>query len=459
MSPAHHNWVHLKPPGWLKPSRDLKHVSGAAVAAIVLMLLGAPEVSAQVQTNLAANDALPRLTEWLTPGGDTVRAVTEHSPERFAPKFEATAAPFLVTLGRLAFRSPLIFGSYAARGGLSCDVCHTAGGTNRDFFVAEVSDRAGNVDVTHGFWRRESEDSLTNPINIPSLRGVRWTAPYGRDGRFASLEDFTRNVIVHEFAGDEPAPLVVDGLVAYQRALAFPANANLGAAGHLTLSAGTAARRGEALFLRDCAGCHLPSGAFIDGRAHDVGTGGHFDTPTLLGLAGSAPYFHDGRASGLLAVITHFEDALGLDYDTAQRGDLVDYLDAIGAAGAPVRRTLARDIADLDSFADALDFPLNDEDPELADFITAMLRTEVGRIAEHFPPASHDPARKILKAWSVGLADIALLAEAGRFPAAREELETWRARLRTDLPALTRTVQSSLYDPDTLRRAIKSKSK
>ena len=221
-------------------------ITHVASVAITVLLLGASAASAQVQTTLAAADALPRLTEWLAPGTDVVRALTERPTEAFSPDIDATAAPFLVTLGRLAFRSPLIFGSYAARGGLSCDVCHTAGGANRDFFVAEVSDRAGNVDVTHGFWRRESEDGLTNPINIPSLRGVRWTAPYGRDGRFASLEDFTRNVIVHEFAGDEPNPLIVDALVAYQRALAFPAAAQVGPAGRLTTGAGPQARRGEA---------------------------------------------------------------------------------------------------------------------------------------------------------------------------------------------------------------------
>ena len=388
-----------------------------SLAGAVLILGVSPALApAQVQTTLAADDALPRLTEWLAPDADVVRALTERPPEAFSPAIDVATAPFLATLGRLAFRSPLIFGSYAARGGLSCDVCHTAGGTNRDFFVAEVSDRAGNVDVSHGFWRRESEDGLTNPINIPSLRGVRWTA------------------------GDEPNPLVVDALVAYQRLLAFPAAAQVGPAGRLTTGAGPQTRRGEtrreearhgeALFRRDCATCHVPSGAFIDGRAHDVGTGGHFDTPTLLGLTASAPYFHDGRASSLSAVISHFEDVLGLDYDAVQRDGLVAYLEAVGAAGAPLRRTLTDDVVDLDSFAGALDFPLNDEEAELSDLIAAMLRTEIGRIAERFPPAAHGPARSILEAWSGGLAEIALLAEADRFPAARAALKTWRAPRR-----------------------------
>ena len=339
---------------------------------------------------------------------------------------------------------------------MACDICHTAGGTNPAFFVAEVSDRPGNVDVTHGFWRRESEDNLDNPVNIPSLRGVRWTAPYGRDGRFASLEAFTRNVIVHEFGGDEPSPLLLDALAAYQRALAFPENGNVGPAGRLTARAGAAARRGETLFLKDCAGCHVPSGAFVDGRAHDVGTGGHFDTPSLLGLATSAPYFHDGRANELAVAVAHFDTALGLGYDAAARVDLVAYLRAVGAEGAREPVTLRRDVADLRSFARVLDFPLNDEDFAHTDLIAAMLRTEVGRIAERFSPESSAETRAVLEAWSRGLTDVVALAEAGRFPAAREVLAAWLTRVEADLPILARAVPASLYDFAILRRALKA---
>ena len=113
-------------------------------------------------------------------------------------------------------------------------------------------------------------------------------------------------------------------------------------------------------------------------------------------------------------------------------------------------------MADLHSFAGALDFSLTDEDAELSDLIAAMLRTEVGRIAERFPSAAHGPARSILEAWSDDLAAIATLTEADRFPAARTALETWRVRLQADLRALARAAPTSFYDPTTLRRAIES---
>ena len=49
-------------------------------------------------------------------------------------------------------------------------------------------------------------------------------APYGHDGRTESLRDFIRNVIVGEFAGPEPAPAVLDGLVAYIQDIDFLPN-------------------------------------------------------------------------------------------------------------------------------------------------------------------------------------------------------------------------------------------
>jgi mono/diheme cytochrome c family protein len=430
--------------------------SAISFTSVSLLLVAACSAVAQVQTTLAGG-GLPRLSEWLASdvAPDTiVRALTERPREELSQDFTKAEMPFLISLGRLAFRSPLIFGSYAARAGLSCDVCHTAGGTNPQFFVPDVSDLPGNVDVTHVFWRRESEDGLVNPVNIPSLRGVRWTAPYGRDGRYASLKALTRNVIVHEFAGDEPQAVVLDALVAYQRTLAFPSVATVGPTGQLTKGAESDALRGESLFERDCATCHIPSAGFIDRRAHNVGTGGHFDTPTLLGHSVTAPYFHDGRAPNVRAVIDHFESVLGLVYGPTERNDLTAYLAAIGAEAAPSRRTLAADLTDLDSFAGALDYPLNNEDLEPADLIIGMLRTEVGRIAERFLPTTHGAAEGILEDWSRGLIQITRLARANRFADARDALSTWRSRLTTDLPILILAERTSLYDPGTLRRRL-----
>jgi len=57
--------------------------------------------------------------------------------------------------------------------------------------------------------------------------------------------------------------------------------------------------RGEALFAsQGCASCH--AGALTtDNGINDVGTGGSFKTPSLLGVAARDPYLHDGCAPTL----------------------------------------------------------------------------------------------------------------------------------------------------------------
>src|SRR6185295_18733396 len=61
-----------------------------------------------------------------------------------------------------------------------------------------------------------------------------------------------------------------------------------------------AAARGRALFEGDagCALCHDGSRR-TTGRSADVGTGGIFQIPSLLGVRHRAPFLHDGRAATL----------------------------------------------------------------------------------------------------------------------------------------------------------------
>lgn len=62
--------------------------------------------------------------------------------------------------------------------------------------------------------------------------------------------------------------------------------------------------RGKQVYVAyGCAGCHPGGGT--DNKVHDVGSGktgerkSEFDTPSLRGVRGSAPYYHDGRYSTL----------------------------------------------------------------------------------------------------------------------------------------------------------------
>ena len=318
-----------------------------------------------------------------------------------------------------------MFGGWVGRESLSCHSYHAGGVTQVRFFSPQTSDRPGNVDVSHEFWNPRSDDGRTNAVNIPSLRGVGSTSPYGRDGRRSTLGAFTRDVIVTEFAGLEPTPLLLDALVAYQEALAFPPNPRLGADGRLAAPASAAARRGETLFRRDCAACHVPATAFRDGRNYNVGTNGVFETPTLRGLADTAPYFHDGRAA---------------------RDAVIAYLDTVGAVdGGAVPITLDRAIADIRAFAMLIGTPLASREVETVDWIVGLVRRQIGTIDERFHRPEHTPAHDILAGWSRRLAAIAAMATERRFDEAERALAVWDQEVGRDLQRLVTYEPSSLY--------------
>ncbi len=112
-----------------------------------------------------------------------------------------------------------------------------------------------------------------------------------------------------------------------------------------------AARRGQQLFHNEagCATCHQAPN-FTDvlsgpGRRlpflHDpaeVGTDpayaartatGKYRTTPLRGLWQHAPYFHDGSAPDLLAVVNHYNRLFSLHLTAAQKADLVEFLKSL----------------------------------------------------------------------------------------------------------------------------------
>ena len=112
-----------------------------------------------------------------------------------------------------------------------------------------------------------------------------------------------------------------------------------------------AARRGERLFngKAGCATCHTPptytdvlSGPdptvpFLHDPA-EVGTEpfyaartatGKYRTAPLHGIWQHPPYFHDGSAATLLAVVNHYDELFGLKLSAQQKADLVEFLKSI----------------------------------------------------------------------------------------------------------------------------------
>jgi len=253
-----------------------------------------------------------------------------------------------VLLGDLLYHSPQVLGARARELGLSCQTCHPNGSTNPTLFIEGLSAAPGSIDLSTGFFVKQAENGRPDEINVPSLRGVRYTRPYGRDGRAESLAEFVDRVIVKEFGGSSLSPSRLRALAAYLQELDFLPNRNLDGTGRLTERASPGQRQGEDLFREPraglgglgCASCHVPSSYFCDGRIHRHATtrgaspysmDDGIETPTLLNTSETAPYFHDGRFGRLADVVTWYNETFALGLTDAEAALLVEYLEAVGA--------------------------------------------------------------------------------------------------------------------------------
>ncbi len=348
----------------------------------------AGEMIGYLETNFSDAVELPRLGPLApiparSPSADQVRALPARLPpgsninkqlprprqvlnmaERGVDESETT----LIALGDMAFDSSLIFGEPAKSLGISCNTCHNKSITNPGFFIPGLSSRPGNVDVSNAFFAPHANNGVFDPIDIPDLRGIRFTSPYGRNGRFESLREFTRNVIVNEFNGPEPDPVMLDGMIAYMLEFDFLPNPALGPDGRLRDSADEAAKRGEEIFHRpfeqmdgrSCATCHVPSDHFVDRKRHDVGTvtgaspdsrDRALDTPTLLSAATTGPYFHDGSQPTLRAAVEWFDRHYQLGLSADELADLTAFVEIVGAGVEAYEDTIYTLEAELEEFS------------------------------------------------------------------------------------------------------------
>jgi cytochrome c peroxidase len=67
----------------------------------------------------------------------------------------------------------------------------------------------------------------------------------------------------------------------------------------------------------------------MDPRYAERSATGKYRTTPLRGLLQHAPYFHDGSAADLLAVVNHYDRHFGLNLTAAQKADLVEYLKSL----------------------------------------------------------------------------------------------------------------------------------
>jgi cytochrome c peroxidase len=69
-----------------------------------------------------------------------------------------------------------------------------------------------------------------------------------------------------------------------------------------------------------------PGRALVTGKWKDVG---RFKGPVLRGLAGRAPYFHNGSAPDLATVVSFYDQRFGLGLTAQQKADLVAFLQVL----------------------------------------------------------------------------------------------------------------------------------
>lgn len=386
--------------------------------------------------------------------------------EQFRTEAAEGIPSYMVKLGDLAFNSPALLGGIARQAGISCNTCHVAGASNPKFFIPGLSRHPGTFDTTGPLFNAKADNGVFDPVRIPSLRGARYLAPYGNDGRTASLRDFVRNVIVGEFAGPEPSPAILDAMVAYIQDIDFLDNRRLGPGGRL-VTTDEAELRGQALFNKpfpndpslSCAACHVPSGAFLDHRQHDVASGGLFKTPTLMNANFNAPYFHDGRFDSYEQVVGYFDRVFHLELSPQDTRDLVAYLNAIGDGWRPnVANRIGVQLQEISGFASVLATAIPAHDAETVALTVDTTDNELRELIEQFPDhrdptipggqAERQRARSVLKGMLLNLSRIELAAAAGDFDKAATEFQNYRYVASANVGAALRAAEPwSLFNP------------
>jgi hypothetical protein len=426
----------------------------------LLLITGVPAERGDAFPVSGAQTSLPRGTELDEDALDRPR-------EAFRSEAAGGAKSYLVDLGDLAFNAPTLLGGAARQAGMSCGTCHVNGATNPRFYMPGLSTRPGTFDTTGHLFNPNADDGVLDALAIPSLRGARVLAPYGHDGRTASLRDFIRSVIVVEFAGPEPSPAILDAMVAYIEDIDFLPNPRLAAEGRLAPNASAAERRGEALFAKpfpqdpslSCAACHVPSAAFVDHRQHDVGSGGLFKTPTLRNANFNAPYFHDGRYATYGEVVAHFDRAFALALSVQDQSDLVAYLIAIGDGVRPYERegpTAA--LKEIGDFASVLATAIPAQDRIVIALAVETVGDELRELTEAFPDHKDTTvtggreeralARTALKELVLRLRRIDAAAAAGNFDEAASEFLLYRKLAAAAAPAALHAAEPwSLFNP------------
>jgi cytochrome c553 len=193
-----------------------------------------------------------------------------------------------------------------AGGGLACASCHGEGG-----------------DDGHVWQFAKLGARRTQAVNV----GLRGTEPFHWSGDMKDLPTLMGEVFVTRMGGVPQSVERVDALASWLFAQRPPAG--------LRSADDPAVQRGETLFHSEraaCGSCHSGEN-LTSNESKDVGTGGLFQVPSLVGIAYRAPFIHTGCAATLR---DRFDPACGgdrhgdvSDLDEAQLDDLIAYLESL----------------------------------------------------------------------------------------------------------------------------------
>lgn len=164
-------------------------------------------------------------------------------------------------------------------------------------------------------------------LQTPMLAGrVTDTGPYKWTGEDSNLRQSFKHTL-ERIGGspDDVSSSQLDALAAYINSLAKPRPP--------TAAQPEALARGRALFERECAVCHAGEQTTDRERHEFVTSLRAVDTPSLVGLAHTAPYYHDGSAIDLATLLDDrgsIHDMVDTSALTAEeRRDLIAFLESL----------------------------------------------------------------------------------------------------------------------------------
>ncbi len=180
-------------------------------------------------------------------------------------------------------------------------------------------------------------NTTEGPRNTPTLIGKKLdrTAPFHWNGEFDTVSQFMSHTTRDRMGGTGPDTVMEKQLLAFILSVPTPDNP------FTTATPADVLARGKAAFDKAaCSSCHVGE-ALTDNKFYDVGTyvssgpvpdqtqflfHGGLNTPSLLGIARTAPFLHDGSAPTLKARILIGKDRNKHGKTSALTSDEVDDL-------------------------------------------------------------------------------------------------------------------------------------